>query len=440
MATSIQNLRKDVKSLQSKDNKYIKGAEGVVQVAQSVVDNVDKLTSGDPLDIAAGAISIIGTVGAVVGGPAGPLIAGVCGLIASILPMFGGKKGPTMGEVVDKVIREALDDFKDDSVYAQVIGSLKQMTAQIAQLNGVASQNGGKMSCDEKAFLTTLDFSTVGVTALGELQAQLERHRFTKDEKKGGRLAMYCYYYAMISVQRQVILTLQLSLLRRNDMEAIYAGVANYLYEALPKEDAKVLAFISEIPEKGNYWWMLYRCLHCNLSAPQRAMISAYRKQIGCSPMRGQLCSIYNQRHKEYLYTPYIAYDDERRQIFTWRKGSADSQMLFRIIGPKTHCAIYSVYFGEYLYAAQYKPYDNDRRRVFSWRVGEKVNQGYWDLSDGRMKNTKHNEYMYAADYAPYDDSRRRVFTWRPGNPVSQGGWEIVEKVYEKDNLVKPEK
>lgn len=75
-------------------------------------------------------------------------------------------------------------------------------------------------------------------------------------------------------------------------MESIYAGVANYLYDALPKEDQKVLGFISEFPESRDSWWMLYRCLHTSLEAPQRAMISAYRKQIGCSEMKGQLCSI----------------------------------------------------------------------------------------------------------------------------------------------------
>ena len=281
-----------MKSLKADSSKYIKGAEGIVKVAQSVVDNMDKFTSGDALEIASGAIAIIGTVGGIVGGPVGPLIAGVCGLISSILPLFGGKKGPSLGEVVDNVIREALEDFRDESIYAEVSGSLKEMTSHIAHLNGVASYNGGKMSKDEKSFLTTLDFSTVGSKTLAELQTQLDKHKNTTDEKKGSRLAMYCYYYCMISVQKQVILTLQCSLLRGNDMESIYAGVANYLYDALPKEDQKVLGFISEFPESRDSWWMLYRCLHTSLEAPQRAMISAYRKQIGCSEMKGQLCSI----------------------------------------------------------------------------------------------------------------------------------------------------
>ena len=440
VSESIKNLRKDVKSLKTESNKYIEGAEGVVKVSQSVVDNMHKFTSGDPLEIASGAIAIIGTVGGIVGGPAGPLIAGVCGLVSSILPLFGGEEGPSMGDVVDKVIREALEDFRDESIYAEVIDSLKEMTANIAELNGVASHNGGKMSNEEKSFLTTLDFSIVGSRVLAELQTQLDKHKDTTDEKKCSRLAMYCYYYCLISVQKQVILTLHCSLLRRNDMESIYAGVANYFFNVLPKEDKKVLAFISELPESG--WWMLYRYLHTSLEAPQRTMISGYRKQIGCDEMTGQLCIIYNEKQKEYLYTAEngMAYDENRRSIFTWRKGTADSQMLFRIVGSRTNCEIYSVYFSEYLYAADYAPYDDDRRRVFSYRTGNRVSQGFWDLSNGLAKNIKQNEYMYAADYDPYDDERRRVFTWRPGNPVTQGNWKIVNLSFEEDDLTKPRK
>ena len=95
-----------------------------MKVAQSVVDNFDKFTSSDPLEIASGSIALIGTFGTVVGGPIGPLVAGVCGLVASILPLFGGKNGPSMPEVVDKIIREALDDFRDKEIYSKVLGSL----------------------------------------------------------------------------------------------------------------------------------------------------------------------------------------------------------------------------------------------------------------------------------------------------------------------------
>ena len=411
-----------------------------MNVAQGVVDNYDKFTSGDALEIASGAIAIIGTVGAVVGGPAGPLIAGVCGLVASILPLFGGKKGPSMSEVVDKVIREALDDFRDDEIYGQVIGSLKEMNAHIAQLNGVASYNSGHLSDEEKSWLTTMDFSTVGTRTLGALQGQIEKYKnIQNDEKKSQRIAKYVYFYCMVSIQRTVIMNLQCSLLRANDMEGVFAGVSNYLYEVLPKEDRKVLEFVSMLPSSKD-WFMVYRCLHTTLTTPQRGILSAYTKQIGCPPMRGKLCCLYNYYQHEYMYLPmaYLGYDSSRREVFTWRSQTCDSQMLFRLIGDENDCQIFGVYFGEYLYAADYAPYDSDRRRVFSWIPGYPVSQGDWEISNGNIRNHYQNEYMYAGDYAPYDEYRRRVFTWRPGNQIRQGYWGVKEVSFEKDDLHKP--
>ena len=404
------------------------------------MDNYDKFTSGDALEIASGAIALIGTIGVVVGGPFGPLIAGVCGLIASILPLFGGKKGPSMSEVVDKVIREALDDFRDEEIYGKVIGSLKAMTAYTAQLNGIASHNSGHLSDEGKTLLTDMEFTTVATNTLGALQGQIEKYKSIKNnEKKSQRIAKYVYYYCMVSIQRTVIMNLQCSLLRVNDMEGVFAGVSNYLYEVLPKEDRKVLEFLSTLPDSGD-WWMLYRCLHTTLTAPQRGILSAYTKQIGCLPMKGKLCCLYNDKQSKYMYLPgnHFTYDDNRREVFTWREKTCDAQMLFRLIGDENDCKIFGVYFGEYVYAADYAPYDGDRRRVFSWRPGYPVSQGGWEIYIGTIRNLYQNEYMYAGDFAPYDGSRRRVFSWRPGNMIIQGDWTIKEVSFEKDDLNKP--
>ncbi|XP_066916723.1 toxin CfTX-A-like [Clytia hemisphaerica] len=263
ISKSIESLQKDLKDSEkkAKGNAYINGANGVVQVAQSVVNNLDKFTSGDALGIASGALAIIGTIGGVVGGPAGPLIAGVCCLVASILPLFGGSSGPSMGEVLEKVIKEALADFKDEEIYGQVLGSLRLMKPQMVELNGIAEKNGGLLKESEKSFLTTLDFSTAGVEILGALQAQLDRHKDTTNETEATRLATYCYYYSMISTQKRLILTLQCALLRRNDMEAIYHGVKSYLDNALLEEDKKTFKFLIDLPNNGK-WWLLYRYIH----------------------------------------------------------------------------------------------------------------------------------------------------------------------------------
>ena len=327
----------------------------MVRVAKSFGDNYDKFTSGDALEIASGAIALIDTIGGVVGGPYGPLITGVCGLIASILPLFGGKKGPSMSEVVDKVIREALDDFRKEEIYGKVIGSLNEMTLHITLLVGIASQNSGHLSTAEQSFLTTTDFTTVAIDTLGVLQGQIEKYESIKnDEKKSQSISLYAYFYCMVSIQRTVIMNLYCSLLRANDMEAIFAGVKEYLFEVLPKKDLKVFEFMSMLPSSKN-WWMLYRCLHTTLTAQQRGILCAYTKQIGCPPMIGKLCYLYNDVQNEYMYLPqnHLSNDSSRRNVFTWRRKTCDNaQYLFRLIGDNNNCQIFGVYFGEYIYAA----------------------------------------------------------------------------------------
>ena len=406
------------------------------------MDNYDKFTSGDALEIASGAIALIGTIGGVVGGPYGPLIADVCGLISSILPLFGGKKGPSMSEVVDEVIREALDDFMQDEIYGKVIGSLKEMTAHITLLVGIASHKSGHLSTEEKNFLATTEFTTVGISTVGRLQRQIEKYKDIKnDERKSQRIARYAYLYCMVSIQRTVIMNLYCSLLRANDMEAMFAGVKLYLFEVLPKEDRKVLEFLTTLP-CSNDWWMLYRCLHTTLTAPQREILSAYTKQVGCPPMKGKLCYLYNDVQHEYMYLPqnHLSYDGSRRNVLTWRRKTCDNaQYLFRLIGDKNNCQIFGVYFGEYIYAADANPYDRSRRRVFSWRPGSPSPMGNWEISGKTIRNLYQNEYMYAADAGTYDGDRRRVFTWRKkGEKAGQGDWTVVGVSFEKDDLNSP--
>lgn len=449
---SIKSLGKNVemhKSLKLKDTTYIEGAEGIVSVAQCVSDNLDKFTSDDPLEIVSGAIALIGTIGGVVGGPYEPFVVGVCGLVVSIFPILGGKKGPSMPEMINEVIRRELDDFRDEEIYGKVIGSLKKMTTHIAHLNGVASHNFGLLTNEEKAFLTQINFSTIGADALGELQGQIEKYKSIKnDEKKSQRIAKYAYFYCMIAVQRNIILTLQCSLLKVNNMEALFSSVSKYLNEEQPMEDQKVLEFVSTLPSKD--WFVVYRCLHLSLTAPQRGILSNYTKLIGC-PMKGKLCCIYSNYRNAYMYLPqdHLSHDKDRRNVFTWKnEKDCNPQMLFRLIGDEKNCQIFGVYFGEYLYSADDAPYNNNLRRVFTLRNGAAPTSD-WEIrvTDGAntIRSRRHNEYMYASDISPgrllaahFNSSRKLVFTWRPGQNVPQDRWTVKEVSFETNDLNVP--
>ena len=435
---SIENLKNEVVKEKKEDNKDIKAALGVVDVAQSIVDNWSKFTSGDPLEITSGAIGIIGAVAGAVGGPIGLLVSGICGLVSAFLSIFGGNKGPSLGEVVDKVIRRALEDFQDESIHAQVIGSLKETTAHIANLNGIASYNDGQMTDVEKSFLTTMDFSTVGVETLGELQGQLDKYKLATKDPKASRVVNYCYYYCMISVLKRIILTLQCSLLRKNGMESIHAGAANYLYNTLPKEDQKVLGFLSELPDQpNNHWWSLYTRLHSDLSQSQRAIIAGYLKQIGLE-MKGQLCRIYNTDDEAYICQADLCYNDQRRLIFTVEyDGSNYCNYLLRRVGPLENCALYSVQYCEYLYPES-GTVDNEIRFVFSWRTGEMIPEGYWNATDSSIKSIARDEYIYSrymsVNIPPGRDvSASYIVTRIGGSDPQQGAWTIKDLNFDDD-------
>ena len=136
---------------------------------------------------------------------------------------------------------------------------------------------------------------------------------------------------------------------------------------------------------------------------------------------------------KEYLYAAVdeLAYDLDRRRIFTWRYPDEDAgpegQWTFR--AEEDHFHIMNRKFGEILYAAvDDYAYDSDRRSVFTWRSKENPHDQFWD-SEGDwemgliykpdtestaywLKNEAYDEFLCASsDDLAFDSERRHVHT-----------------------------
>lgn len=157
---------------------------------------------------------------------------------------------------------------------------------------------------------------------------------------------------------------------------------------------------------------------------------------------KGNNCTIKDIGRNEYLYaaTNNLAHDKHRRRVFTWREETGifiDNKpyWIFSTTNIAKSFSIKNIYFFEYLYAAaNERAYDNFRRNIFTWRANEnEVNQERdWvvrmnSAGDFEIRTNIHDEYLYAEDnkYA-YDNSRRRVFTWDgPGASNSNFSWEI---------------
>nr|CAH7736422.1 unnamed protein product [Callosobruchus chinensis] len=152
----------------------------------------------------------------------------------------------------------------------------------------------------------------------------------------------------------------------------------------------------------------------------------------------GHECKIRNYNRREYLYASGdgIAYDRERRRVFTWRPGDQVIECKWKIT-PRDNGSSFLIqnthYHYEYLYAASGRfAWDADRRNIFTWRMRNEVDNGYWKLKPRNnaetfeIRNTYYsNECLYAAgDGIAWDTRRRRVFTWRDPE-FCPGYWEI---------------
>ncbi|XP_044734787.1 uncharacterized protein LOC123297258 isoform X2 [Chrysoperla carnea] len=159
----------------------------------------------------------------------------------------------------------------------------------------------------------------------------------------------------------------------------------------------------------------------------------------------GDKCKLKNRNWDQYIYADgAIDYDSERRRVFSWQVGTPqgimepESQWKFETDDEGESFMLKNVRWNEYLYAASdYFNYDNNRRQVFTWRPGTQVLQGSWKITptdNGNyvtIQNINHNkEYLYVDGALTWNKLRRRVFTWRLGTPTGvmfrESEWQLA--------------
>lgn len=155
------------------------------------------------------------------------------------------------------------------------------------------------------------------------------------------------------------------------------------------------------------------------------------------SLLYSRMVVIRNVSHQmEYLYADdnRNAFDNSRRNIFTWRKELISNLPLyFRWYIEPTDFGKYfkirnAFYTKEYLYSEF--PHDKDRRHVFLWRL--EINQNnddafYWyfePIGDNyfAIRNKLYSEYLYGKNS---ELDKRNVYSWRRKNCIKNGIWLI---------------
>lgn len=145
---------------------------------------------------------------------------------------------------------------------------------------------------------------------------------------------------------------------------------------------------------------------------------------------------IRNVSHQmEYLFADdnRHAFDNSRRNIFTWRKELISNLPLyFRwFIEPQDfgkYFKIRNAFFSkEYLYVDF--PHDKDRRNVFCWRseIDENDDAFCWyfePIGDYyfAIRNKRYSEYLYGKNC---ESDKRNVYSWRRNNCIKNGIWLI---------------
>lgn len=145
---------------------------------------------------------------------------------------------------------------------------------------------------------------------------------------------------------------------------------------------------------------------------------------------------IRNVSHQmEYLFADdnRNAFDNSRRNIFTWRKELISNLPLyFRwFIEPSDYGKYFKIrnafYTKEYLYSEF--PHDKDRRNIFLWRL--KINENddafcwYFEpIGDNyfAIRNKRYSEYIYGKNS---ELDKRNVYSWRRKNCIKNGIWLI---------------
>jgi hypothetical protein len=118
---------------------------------------------------------------------------------------------------------------------------------------------------------------------------------------------------------------------------------------------------------------------------------------------------------------------------------------LEKVYGTDDHIRIKNQATGEYLYAeTDDLAYDTERRRVFTWTDTSTTptsNPSFWenkadwevDDEDGfyQLKNIRFYEYLYAAaDDLAFDESSRSVFTWKNEDTLGpEGLWKFSKNI-----------
>ncbi len=198
----------EIKAAKTKEQK--EQIEKIASTTESLILNFNKIISGDPVTSVTGVLGVIGGVAGLASGPAGVAVGAVCSVITTILSLFG-VGGANESALQEKMIRELLEQFKDEELSVELEKSLNKIKAHISTIEGIFEtyqNNPDKIKAELSNHLISneVDIINLGRDFISELGSRIKERLSTSDDKVALRVNKYLFYCTMVYARKQFLL------------------------------------------------------------------------------------------------------------------------------------------------------------------------------------------------------------------------------------------
>eukprot|EP01084_Bolivina_argentea_P112702 200980_1 len=412
ITSSLESMKRDSK---------ISGINSAVSgVATSIGSNIDKFSSGEPLEIASATLNLVGSVSqfAAFAGPIGEGIAAVagpvCSLVSGILGFFGDKKKESpeqmlrrvMEDVIDRIgeaIKQAVDEIKtkiDEQFYkelkAEAAGELEIMSTLLSALMEYSKyETLSPQAIDQ---ISDRDWFLDGLKFTGKLFDVINDLKYTKDKRTSQRLAQYLCIYCHIRTLHAFVLVLASTLLESNGVRDVATAFNAALNNQFDLDKSRLEVF-GKAPSSDNETGYIYASIHCDLESEQQELIRKYREVSGCQPFEGHLVKLKSNGY--YLHATSDAFDGlylfGLNQVFGYPNGDFGNSIFRLFFGSSYKFKIYGVQHRKFLFSSD-TPEADGRRLVYGSEVAINDNSDFTfhdKIHNDRISHFHFNQHLY---------------------------------------------
>jgi len=256
----------------------------VGKVIETSIDSLKSLSSGNPVDVMKGCLSIVSSVATVVGGPYGAAAGALCGILGSVLSLSTPSQ-PDLATVFIEKVRVELKKFNQE-LKSQTFGGLQSRVRNMnTYLKTLQKSNASKdIDIPDRALFET-DFPQF----IGEVAHNITKglsHDSKEEDINDCLQSMVVYCNAQTSLL--LLLTNIIATFQSTGREIVFL---QNLLDAQKEDAIQKLGFLSDekhmtpssaLPTGGGKVWMI---LHLRKNLPSYEIVEEFRQGQGMTRM-----------------------------------------------------------------------------------------------------------------------------------------------------------